>query len=65
MWAKDLAKQGIKGLQELETRANSLVNGLITGNQEEDRGVSEIISKMSYGDLLKLNEEFGLTETEV
>ena len=65
MWAKDLAKQGIKGLQELETRANSLVNGLITGNQEEDRGISEIISKMSYGDLLKLNEELGLTETEV
>lgn len=65
MWAKDLAKQGVQSVQELEKRANSLVNGLITGNQEENSGISEIISKMSYGDLLKLNEELNLTDTEV
>ena len=41
MWAKDLAKQGVEGLNEIEKKANGLVNGLITGNQEEDRNIQE------------------------
>ena len=65
MWAKDLAKQGITGLNELEKSANSLVNGLVSGNQEESRGIQEILGTMTYGDLLKINDEFDLIDTEV
>lgn len=65
MWAKDLAKQGVEGLNEIEKKANGLVNGLITGNQEEDRNIQEILGNMSYGDLMKINEDLGLAETEV
>lgn len=65
MWAKDLAKQGVEGLNEIEKKANGLVNGLITGNQEDDRNIKEILGNMSYGDLMKINEDLGIAETEV
>ena len=65
MWAKDLAKQGITSLNEIEKSANSLVNGLVSGSQEENRGIQEILGTMTYGDLLKINDEFDLIDTEV
>jgi hypothetical protein len=62
MWAKDIANQGVKNLRDIESRANNLVNGLISGVENDERGLPEILSGLTYIDLLELNKKFGIVE---
>lgn len=62
MWAKDIANQGVKNLRENENRANTIVNSLISGVDNDERSLTEILGNMSAGDLMALNEQLGIID---
>lgn len=62
MWARDIANTAVTNVRDIENRANTLVNSLISGVDGDERGLTEILSGLSAGDLMVLNEQLGIVD---
>ena len=54
MWAKELAKDGVARLQENGKRANQMLTGFLTGVQNSEESLQNILSKLDYKQLLQI-----------